>query len=902
MNRVIVCFLLLFGAPMLPLSWSPSVRAGEPATAAAQSAPSAKGASGQSAAGPKVSLVYLVQHTHTDIGYTRRQSEILPEHLRFIDYALDCCDQTDSYADDAKFRWTCESSWVVREYLKRRPAAQIERFKKRVAEGRIEVTAMALNMSEIATESSLAASLQVIHELKDEFGIPTRLAMQDDVNGAAWCLVDYFPDCGVRYLTMGINKTRSLLPFDRPTAFWWESPSGKRVLAFRAEHYMAGNNMGIHDGNVAVFEKHLLGYLSSLEQRGYPFDRASLQYSGLRTDNSPPVTTACDVIKQWNETHESPKLRSATASEFMDYVSARYGESLPACRVAWPDWWTDGFGSAARETAESRVTHSGMQATQGLLAMALLSGSGLPPAVGSQVAAAQEQLLFYDEHTYGAAASISAPTAESTLVQWAEKSSYVWDAVKQAGMLREEALGVLGDGLPPADAPTLVVFNTLNWKRSGMIRVFLDGHVVPPGREACFTEAQTGEVAPARLMEKGHGGAYWNVWTKDVPPLGYKSYRIRPGDATPPEPAKSTPPPQSIESMFYKLALDPTTGAITSLIDKEAGVELVDRTCPWQLGQLIYERHEKGREFKRDAFRRTTVRNVKLQAGADGPIWSSILVKADLDGCAEPGSVHADIRLFKTEKRIEFHFGMRKLPVTDPEAVYVAFPFQRQDGKVFYEAQGGTVEPGVDQLPGSSSDWHTVQNFIAVRNGAGQIVCGSDEVPLVQFGDLNLGKWQPVAKVEKPHVYSWVMNNYWYTNFRATQEGEFNWSYFLTSSREDSNAAAARFGWGSRVPLVARVLPRGEAGHGKLNNSLLRCDAANLLLIESRPARDGKGVILHWREVDGKQATLDLGGQPFASRLAVADEINVLEETLKAGVSSISFAPFEVKFLRLSLK
>ena len=31
----------------------------------------------------------MVQHTHTDIGYTRSQTEILAEHLRYIDYALD---------------------------------------------------------------------------------------------------------------------------------------------------------------------------------------------------------------------------------------------------------------------------------------------------------------------------------------------------------------------------------------------------------------------------------------------------------------------------------------------------------------------------------------------------------------------------------------------------------------------------------------------------------------------------------------------------------------------------------------------------------------------------------------------------------------------------------------------
>ena len=43
--------------------------------------------------------VNLVQHSHTDIGYTRSQTEILAEHLRYIDYALDYCDATDNYPE-----------------------------------------------------------------------------------------------------------------------------------------------------------------------------------------------------------------------------------------------------------------------------------------------------------------------------------------------------------------------------------------------------------------------------------------------------------------------------------------------------------------------------------------------------------------------------------------------------------------------------------------------------------------------------------------------------------------------------------------------------------------------------------------------------------------------------------
>ncbi|MBI5008794.1 MAG: hypothetical protein HZB98_03915 [Bacteroidia bacterium] len=50
---------------------------------------------------PKKWDIYLVQHSHTDIGYTRPQSEILAEQMRYIDYALDYCDQTDNLPDES---------------------------------------------------------------------------------------------------------------------------------------------------------------------------------------------------------------------------------------------------------------------------------------------------------------------------------------------------------------------------------------------------------------------------------------------------------------------------------------------------------------------------------------------------------------------------------------------------------------------------------------------------------------------------------------------------------------------------------------------------------------------------------------------------------------------------------
>jgi alpha-mannosidase len=845
--------------------------------------------------------VYLAQHTHTDIGYTRPQTEILSEHLRYIDYALDYCDLTDGYPDDARFRWTCETAWAVREYLQGRPPGQLERLKRRLEEGRIEICGLLLNMSEIASESALAALVRPLREIKAELGVQVRTAMQNDVNGAGWCLADYLPDLGIRYLNMGINQTRSILPFDKPTAFWWESPSGKRLLAYRADHYMTANFWGIEKGDFESFKSGVEKYLLSLEQRHYPFDRIGVQFSGYFTDNAPPSTIACDLVKDWNEKYEWPRLRLSTAQEFLSYVETEHSANLPVHRQAWPDWWTDGFGSAARETALARETETAMQVNHGLLAMASILGAPVQPATMRRAAAIQDDLLFYHEHTYGAAESISDPLAENTQVQWGQKASYVWAAGRNASLLREEAFGLVQGFLPRAAVPTLAVFNTLDWPRSGLVRVFIDHEILPSDRQ--FRIVDGAQTVPAQAMERRTEGTYWALWVSDVPSFGLKILRIEVGDQPLP---RETPGPDSVtlENAFYSLKFAPDKGAIQSLVDKETGQELVDQQATWGFGQCFYETMPANREMKPEVFKRTAQGRATVKPGARGPIWQSLHISADLEGCSTNNGLRGEIRLFETEKRIELHFAIRKLPVRTPESIYVALPFNAPGSVMLYEAQGGLVRPGLDQIPGSSSDWQTLQSFIALRSPAGQIIAGSEQVPLVQLGDLNLGKWQRVTAVEKPHVYSWVMNNYWFTNFRAEQEGEFKWHYYLTSTKDTTRSAATRFGWGSRVPLVTRVLPPVKAGrtHYLEQLSALSINAPGVVVVEARPGREPRSVFLHLREVEGQRVSLRGEDLHTQRPIAGADEVNVLEETILAQIGSLTLQPYEAKFVRLRFR
>ncbi|MGB2905919.1 MAG: glycoside hydrolase family 38 C-terminal domain-containing protein [Candidatus Aminicenantaceae bacterium] len=857
--------------------------------------------------------LYMVQHTHTDIGYTRPQTEILAEHLRFIDYALDYCDLTDSFPDDSRFRWTCEASWAVDEYLRIRPASQIKRLKQRITEGRIEVTAMPFNLSEIADENMLARSLGPLARFHDQ-GIRVTTAMQNDVNGIGWCLADFFPDTGVRYLTMGQHGHRARIPFDKPTAFWWESPSGRRLLAFRADHYNTGNFWGIHTGRFENTEEALLLYLSDLEAKSYPFDHLSVQYAGYFTDNSPPATVGCEFIREWNQKYVWPRLRSATAREFLTHIEQKHGDELPVYRVSWPDWWSDGFGSAARETATARLAQARFTANQGLLVMARLLGARLSPDLFRRIEKIGSALLFWDEHTMGAAESISDPLAENSMVQWAEKSSYVWEAAKENRLLQEAAMGLIQAYIPLQETASVAVFNSQGHPRSGLVEIYVDHEIIPPGRDFHLKDV-SGKEVPAQKSQSRADGTYWFVQAENVPALGFHTYRIEAlQTARPAERSLELKALQDGEKMggmlleneFYRLVIDPDRGGITSLVDKEWGEELVDADSPWLMGQFILERISNRGQLER--FRlvdheRSSLNDVKIETGVNGPLWQSLSWSGTTDTAISGTRLRCEVRLFKRHKRLELHYVLFKKDITDPEALYVAFPFRLDGGTIHYEIQGGEVIPGKDQLEGTATDWNALQNYCAVRDQeGGQVVLSSPEIPLVHFGGLNLGEFRYVAQVERPHVYSWVMNNYWVTNFRASQRGEFRWSYAITSGTGTAaGSRAARFGWDSRIPLLTRVFPPARSVQKQKSFSLLEISEPNILLVAARPLLGGE-VILHVRELEGRESDFEVFSSGLDGRKYSLIETNALSEPIGQPTVHPRLKAFETKFFRLIYK
>jgi hypothetical protein len=846
--------------------------------------------------------IYLVQHTHTDIGYTKPQTEILAEHIRYIDYAVEYCELTDHYPDDAKFRWTCEAAWAVKEYLHNRPKVQVDKFIKYAKEGRIEVAGMFFNMSEIVDENSFKTFLEPVREFKN-LGIPVKTAMQNDVNGIAWCLADYLPDLGIKYFTMGENGHRALIPFDRATIYKWESPSGKQMYSYRSDHYHMGNFWGINKvDNYEAIAPAVFNYLESLDKKAYPFDAISVQYSGYHTDNSPPSMLQCDLIQEWNNKYATPKFKSAVISEFMDYVTGKYAGKLPVYRVAYPDWWTDGFGSAARETAAARRTHADMITIQGLLSMAVLKDKTLPAHVPDKIRHVHENLLFYDEHTYGSSESIRDPMSDNSMVQWAEKASYVWEALKNAQIMYETSVGLLQSDIQRGEYPTVTFYNTLNWSRSGMVELYIDHEIIPRNRNFKIVD-EKGKELKTQLLRSRNEGSYYAIYADDLPSMGYKTYRIVVEKGNSQALPRTSLNDNAIENDYYCMIFDVQTGSVKSLFDKKLQLEMVDPGSDWQLGALVYEtllgNRRQMERYTLTEYDRKGMTDVQVRAGVNGAIYQSVLIEGK-SGCCDDGfGVKIEIRLFHHEKRIELNYALRKTPITAPDGIYVAFPFKLDNAKLYFDVQGGVVSSGENQLEGTASDWNTVQNFVTARNDKAQFIVGSNLIPLFQMGGICTGQYQRKKSYELPHVYSWVTNNYWTTNFRASQEGELRWSYYLASYDDISNTTATRFGWSSRVPIYARVMPEGKTNNLPASYSSFSFGRDNLLMTSATPSVDKGFVLINVRELDGKSTPLQIIDR--SGKVLEFSIVNAIEEAMQTGLKETNFAPFENKFIKLKL-
>jgi alpha-mannosidase len=273
--------------------------------------------------------------------------------------------------------------------------------------------------------------------------------------------------------------------------------------------------------------------------------------------------------------------------------------------------------------------------------------------------------------------------------------------------------------------------------------------------------------------------------------------------------------------------------------------------------------------------------------------------------------IETEILLFQQHKKVEFRYNIQKSYTNNKEGVYIAFPVAASSPHFAYSAQQGWLDPAKDLMKGASLEWFNVQYWMAAHDGNAVVGIVPVDTPLASFGDIFRGKWPGEFQPKSSTLFSYAMNNYWHTNYRAGQEGNFQFRYVLTSKEQLDGGAFTHLGMEEMRPVEVNYVvdqdkpgnpPRPLPPEGK---GFLTTEGDGVALLTWKAAEDGKGSILRFVETAGKpiQASVQFPGAQLASaQLCSGVEEN--RETLPVANNSLplSLKPFEVVTVRIALK
>ena len=741
-----------------------------------------------------IDTIYLVHHSHTDFGYTNDQPIVWDLNTRFIDEALDLAEKYAESSSEGAFRWTIETTSTLARWLHYASESDIERLQTLERSGHIEITGMFAHLTPLVDTDQLAESFQFLRVLRQDYGFTIQHTMNCDVNGVNWPLVDVLLDCGIEGHTMAINSHFGGALTPRPHPFLWQGPSGRKLPVFNGWSYDKGWREGI-GRDAREFETVRWPRLQHhLAEIGYPLPILMLQSYHPYGD----VGTAYDFtpfIDRWNSAGKSPRIVMATPSMWWDAVKPHLGK-LDTLRGDWTDFWNFGAISSARETAINRRSRQTLRNTDALFASLTQLTDKTPWAAQSFARYRDDaywNLNLWDEHTWGADTSLRQPSGEDTTSQWHHKASYAYTARSLGQLLQRDTIADLARLVARNRADDLLVVNPLPWPHtvSGRIPDFvLEPRGLPDdstaGRHHQDRNAQidnlTGVALPPMELE---GFGYKVVPRADLIDLGEHSVVTE--DTT-------------IENYRYRLIFDKITGGITSLYDKQLKHEWVDEAAAYRLNTYVHEEvadttHSWPRSllFQHDwdadvaemssgwnpqwQARRTSAIRVLSHKVVQTPL--GITVMQELEAPGVHGVLTQQVFLPTNEPYIECHSVWEMGMVDHPEATYILFPFNLPDPTVRYDVGGQAVIPETDQLPGVCRDYFTVQNWVDFSNDELGVTVTMPENPLVQLGDFHFGHDQRRFHLERPQLLGWVTNNYWETNFRASQPGQVGAQYRL---------------------------------------------------------------------------------------------------------------------------
>ncbi|MEM9507286.1 MAG: alpha-mannosidase [Cyanobacteria bacterium P01_E01_bin.35] len=455
----------------------------------------------------------------------------------------------------------------------------------------------------IEPETNLVSGESLIRQLlygqryyQEKFGKISTVGWLPDSFGFTWQLPQIASQCGIEYFVTGKLHWNDTTQFPHG-CFWWESPDGTQLLTLMSPP----NVTGVMDTNPLTMTNYAVDWEL---QTGL---QEVFWLPGVGDHGGGPTRDMLEVAQKWQRSPFFPQLEFTTAVDYLDKIAEQPNITKPQDMMPaesdhpyplFPVWQDElylelhrGYYTVHAEQKQynrrcERLLYQAelwstfatllcgdkfVSQTQFSNISRIIEKEGLCQADWQQlIETAWKKVLFNQFHDILPGTSIPEVFTEAN--QTWEEAIAIGDFLL-ASAVQAIATSIKLPEPPQADAFPLVVFNSLNWQRSRVIT--LENEQFGQGSFRLWDHH--GQLISSEVKQVGNQLSFL---APEVPGVGYRLYWLCQQPATEKidkldQVTVKSDPVYQLENQYLKVTVNPHTGDLTSIFDKQNNREVL---------------------------------------------------------------------------------------------------------------------------------------------------------------------------------------------------------------------------------------------------------------------------------------------------------------------------------------
>lgn len=732
-----------------------------------------------------------------------------------------------------------------------------KQIKQRVKEGRFEPC----GATWVEQDSNMAGGEALVRQFlygnrfyEREFGFRSRTAWLPDAFGFPWSLPQIMRKAQIEFFfTIKISWSQfTKFPYGY---FLWRGADGTAIPAIMTPMNYNGNPIP----KELITQREGFAQKELVDEEPFPF--------GWGDGGGGPTPEMIEYGRRYRDVHGLPQCAFGRTEDCFERMRGEVPEAhLPVHNgELYLELHRGCQTTQSRTKRNNRKSEILLRNAEMLSSMALLHSGGYDQ---KSLFDAWRIVLTNQFHDILPGSSIN-EVYQDTEKDYARARAFAEKVLNGAFDHMVKRIDTQGPGTP------VVVFNTLSWLRSDVVRA-----QVKLPRGAFHVIAPDGRVVPSQRI--GNGEVLFEAC--DMPSLGYAVYRVMPGAAEAELAGALKASKKTLENDYLRIRLD-ADGCFSSVYDKAEARETLAPGEKANVLELFDDRPGANDAWDID-------HNFEALGWEPGPAESVEVL--------EQGPVRAVVRVTRRTERSTFVQDITLyalLPRAEVEMhvdwhekralLKVAFPVDILTARAAYHIQYAAVERATHN--------NTDLDFARF------------EVPAHHWADLSEGNYGVSLLNDCKYGYDVKGHTLRLSLLRApidpdphADEGEHRFTYALFPHGGDWRNGTVQQGFELNTPLLA-VSAAPSKGSLPISGSLACVDAENVIIDAVKKAEDSDALIVRLYEAYGQRgpASITFGPEP-----AAAFECDLMEENdhavrLKGHTVHFQIKPFEIKTFKV---